>query len=402
MAATTQAALLLVFVSIVCGDEGITRKLNVTQEWDTSCMAQLNDEARCAGLPLVHVTATSAQDTLHALVSLWAAPSCLLLKTPLDAQLSLNWTALSSGDTAGGVTADVVLAAYGVSLDQLIEFDDPEDRADLTHDNATRMAPLALNMSLDARQLKVTSAKEMVVIEIKAPLNSSFWPGTVGNVTFRVEVLNSDRRTDELPHLQETGNSIVAGVVLDKLLTNSGFKHSRFGIQLTTVGNETQKLAETESLDDEYTPGVFKLISLSSAAADAGFLQWRPVAYTSSEYTIEHSTTARHYKAQDAAGLVSPLLTAFNFGATQQARQLNLTFGLSEDGWYTDTKYAAWETTVGLGTPPTDQFSIMVILLLGIGLGLPTVALIGGGVWMAVRKVRGQSSAASRLLAEEE
>ena len=37
-------------------------------------------------------------------------------------------------------------------------------------------------------------------------------------------------------------------------------------------------------------------MSLSSAAAtSSGYLQWRPVAYTAAEYSIEHSTTAHHY-----------------------------------------------------------------------------------------------------------
>ena len=57
---------------------------------------------------------------------------------------------------------------------------------------------------------------------------------------------------------------------------------------------------------------------------------------------------------------------------------------------------------MGIGAPPADQFSLMVILLLSIGLGLPTVALIGGGVWMIVRRVRGQSPAPANLLVEEE
>ena len=60
------------------------------------------------------------------------------------------------------------------------------------------------------------------------------------------------------------------------------------------------------------------------------------------------------------------------------------------------------ELTVGLGAPPEDEFSLMVILLLGIGLGLPTVALVGGGVWMLVRRLRGQTPARASLLTEEE
>ena len=173
-----------------------------------------------------------------------------------------------------------------------------------------------------------------------------------------------------------------------------------------TVCNETsQSLTVTKSLDDEYTPGVFKVSSdvsqlmavtwdhifcfffglpslwnynstpkikiflllkmtelsvatkgmfrhvltvcvprgqLVSLSSPGGFLQWRPVAYTDPESTIEHSTSAREYGVQPAPGPpASPLLAAW-FGPSVPGRQLNVTFGLSEDGWYKDTRYAAW------------------------------------------------------------
>ena len=94
-------------------------QLNVTREWDTSCLQQLDNET-CSDHPLAHVAATSQQDTVHVLVSLWAAPSCLLLRTPRDAQLSINWTLLlDPDDPQGALAADGVMAAYGVSLDQV-------------------------------------------------------------------------------------------------------------------------------------------------------------------------------------------------------------------------------------------------------------------------------------------
>ena len=43
----------------------------------------------------------------------------------------------------------------------------------------------------------------------------------------QVTMLNTARRTEELPHLQQTGDSVVAGLVLDKLNTSSGFSHTR-------------------------------------------------------------------------------------------------------------------------------------------------------------------------------
>ena len=74
----------------------------------------------CSSHPLAHVAATSQRDTVHVLVSLWDAPSCLLLRTPRDAPLSINWTRLlDPDDTQGAVEADGVMAAYGVSLDQV-------------------------------------------------------------------------------------------------------------------------------------------------------------------------------------------------------------------------------------------------------------------------------------------
>ncbi|XP_043225608.1 glycosylated lysosomal membrane protein-like [Amphibalanus amphitrite] len=404
--AVTVLLLLLGLSSGVYCDEGVTRKLTVTREYD-ACMDQLNDSTTCSSHQLGHVVSESAADTLHVLVSLWAQPSVLLLHLPAAAPPpSIDWTLLTGANTTGAIQADQVLSSYGLSLDQLIEFDDPEDTADVTHANATSLRPFALDIvapgAVVSNWTSTNDSGEQGGIHVRAPpLNASDWTA-VGNVTFSVEVLDTSRRTDELPHLQQTGTSAVASLVLDKLLTSSGYKHSRFGVQMTTVGNRSQSLQVIKSLDDEYTPGVFKLVSLSSSATSAGYLQWRPVAYTAPEYIIEHSTTARHYAVRAAnATAASPLLRAY-FGERALTHQLNVTFGLSEDGWYTDAKYSAWELTVGIGAPPEDEFSLMVILLLGFGLGLPTVALVGGGLWMAVRKVRGQSASPASLLVEEE
>jgi len=46
--------------------------------------------------------------------------------------------------------------------------------------------------------------------------------------------------------------------------------------------------------------------------------------------------------------------------------------------------------SVGLGTPITDSFSLLVILVIAIGLGIPLLLIIGGGIFIMCKRVRGQ------------
>lgn len=41
---------------------------------------------------------------------------------------------------------------------------------------------------------------------------------------------------------------------------------------------------------------------------------------------------------------------------------------------------------VGVGTPPSDFFSVLVIAIMAVGLGTPLLLLIVGGVYICVRK----------------
>jgi len=384
---------------MVLADDEITRLLHT--ELSPGCNGTL-PSATCDTHQLLYVRATDSSSTVHALVSLWDTPAVLMLKTPPDVNVSINWTKLVSSDSTGAIQATgVVTAAYGLSIDQLIEFDDPSDTGDLNSaKNWTNTSLSALR--LGAGVPRITTGSEAVTLELESPGLNETGLGTAGTVALKFLLLSSDRRQDDLPHLLQTGSSAIAGLVLKGLQTDSGYQHPRFGLWLTAVGSQKQHLSLTKSLDDEFTPGVFKLLSLESGAS--GFLQWRPVAYTDPDFTIEHSTTAREYNVTtDQQPPASALLRAYNFDSGAWRNQLPVTFGLTEDGWYTDSNYAAWSLTVGLGAPPADTLSIMVILLLGIGLGLPTVALLGGGVWIVVRKVRGGGNAGrSSLIAAQD
>jgi len=40
--------------------------------------------------------------------------------------------------------------------------------------------------------------------------------------------------------------------------------------------------------------------------------------------------------------------------------------------------------------PITDSFSLLVILVIAIGLGIPLLLIIGGGIFIMCKRVRGQ------------
>ena len=49
-------------------------------------------------------------------------------------------------------------------------------------------------------------------------------------------------------------------------------------------------------------------------------------------------------------------------------------------------------TLIGFGAPPGDSLSLTVIAILLAGVVLPLIVIIGGGIYMAVRKYKRRSS----------
>jgi Lysosomal transcription factor, NCU-G1 len=78
-----------------------------------------------------------------------------------------------------------------------------------------------------------------------------------------------------------------------------------------------------------------------------GFMEWRPVAYTSPEMNIEASTSTVHYAMKNVsqAYLKGSLLRDFyGHKLTHQLvpQAINVSFGISEDGFYNAAHFNAW------------------------------------------------------------
>ena len=69
-------------------------------------------------------------------------------------------------------------------------------------------------------------------------------------------------RSSILPHLAFTENSTQVDFVFDRVETKESFTNARLAMELATVVSEPENqftLNVSQSLDDEYTPGVFKV-----------------------------------------------------------------------------------------------------------------------------------------------
>nr|KAG5703692.1 hypothetical protein BaRGS_022981 [Batillaria attramentaria] len=74
------------------------------------------------------------------------------------------------------------------------------------------------------------------------------------------ELNHEQGRDDDLPRLLFNANNTQINFVLDKFVPS--FNKSRFALEVVMVSQETSDsmyLEETKSIDDEYSPGVFRL-----------------------------------------------------------------------------------------------------------------------------------------------
>ena len=104
----------------------------------------------------------------------------------------------------------------------------------------------------------------------------------------------------------------------------------------------------SKSIDDERTPGIFKLWKLKlSTKAGSFFASWKPVAY--SENTRSHGCqTFSHNFPKSASGklpkdttypetIMSSLLNK-----DIDAYTMTVSFGQTKDKWYRSTNFRSW------------------------------------------------------------
>ncbi|XP_029919563.1 glycosylated lysosomal membrane protein [Myripristis murdjan] len=341
------------------------------------------------GVALLHVRALGDNDTLHFLFCSQGAPTLLLVHTnTTNSTVKVDWPGFLARNTTGSLQVEPqssVLYSSALLFSRLWEYDDVNDTAD----------PQALPPSsfLPPLELQNFSWTGLDAAAPTAQLCAS--PGLANSsLCLQFSVFESEGRDPMWPRLLHNDNSSQLRVWLDKLTPRAN--HSRFSLELQAVGGAypLDRVEVLRSIDDEYTPSIFKVSQWVASPANSsevlGFVQWKPVAYRQADAVLEVATPCRHSTPGPVGGAAaaSGLVRAF-YGPEPPARGLNISFGMAGAPLYNTTRFLSWTLLVGVGSPPVDSFSLLVLVIMAVGLGTPMILLLVGGVCVLTRKRAG-------------
>ncbi|NWW49021.1 GLMPB protein, partial [Pedionomus torquatus] len=347
---------------------------------------QYNPGWNNSSVNLLHVRAAGPADTLHYVWSSIGAPAVLLVATASGSSvLRLDWTRLLSPHPAGAVWIDPpssVLYSAAVVFTKVFEYREAEEPEELfypTYD-LSGFSWESINRTLNHTALTA----EFSGVPAADP-DGGF---SNGSVRFRVTAYGAGGRDRRLPSLQHTANSSQVEFVLAGVAPRGN--GSRFALEVATVeeAGVEQELRSTRSIDDEYTPTIFEMLSLVARSPNdssrRSFLQWKATAYGSRSPRREDNIQCRSGGLQVANWTLptSSIVRAYfgeGVGSSYTVSAINISFGGEDGEVYQEKRYLSWSALLGFGQPPRDTFSPLVISIMAVALGTPLALLLLGG-----------------------
>ncbi|CAG0923833.1 unnamed protein product [Notodromas monacha] len=183
--------------------------------------------------------------------------------------------------------------------------------------------------------------------------------------------------------------------------------YSRFAFPVKIVSSDNSRANndgffqdDHASLDDEFSPGVFELLKVMSSnimkSLPGSFLIWRPIAYLTNARDFNDATAVKVSQLKDVDSMGSHDLDSVlgavfgNRTLAVKMQAMNVSFGLPEDGFFFGTNYTVWNLVVGLGLPPKDNFSPLIISAIIVVVTAPIAIGISGVVCLAVKRISGR------------
>ncbi|XP_005411726.1 PREDICTED: glycosylated lysosomal membrane protein [Chinchilla lanigera] len=339
---------------------------------------------------LLHIQAVGTNSTLHYVWSTLGPPAVVLVATNTShSVLHINWTRLLSPEPEGGLTVlpmESVQFSSALIFTRLLEFDGVSEATAKPPGKPYPSYSLAefswnnITNSLHPDTLSATFQGH--------PKDDPTGAFANGSLAFRVQAFARSGRPARPPRLLHTADTCQLEVTL--VGASPRGNRSLFGIEVATLGRgpDCGRIQEQHSIDDEYAPAVFQLDQLLLGSVPSGFVQWRPVAFSqeqagrasalSCQASPLHPTLA-HSLPQ------SPVVQAF-FGLQQNYCTFSLTFGASTGPGYWDQRYLSWSMLLGVGPPPVDALSPLILGIMAVALGTPGLVLLGGGLVLLLRR----------------
>jgi len=204
-----------------------------------------------------------------------------------------------------------------------------------------------------------------------------------GFITVQVHLSNESGRMEEDPKLRFSENSTLVDIGLD-ITSIPGFyvqkpRKARLGIELASGNTYTPSSAR--SFDDSHTPALFRYDILYDAQPSGVYMMWRPVVYTDAKRSVISSLNMGG--PSNKTGTTSSLLTKYYEESDVSCIELEL---LPPDGSDSLSDSFYWTVAMGLGKPETEGLSLVGSVLTVLIVGLPCLAVIGGGLLILYRR----------------
>lgn len=370
------------------GSESSNSKRNITSTFNEGCNISfcLKPQGK-SFVNVFHVTAVGENDTIHVLWSSYGALTGLVVRTKHDASLQIDWDIMQRKErNTSAITfhpEGSVLFSSATIFNRLIEYNDSTDTADLRKSNVTKMTQFE---TFDWQNFNSTIDSEDHTGTFLSHQNG-------GNISLMVQSFEDDSRGEVLPRLQCTSNSSYFELALSNLST--AFLKSRFAIELLFVGRGKQNFSTSKSIADQYTPSVFYVDNIKFGESDGGqggYVSWKPVVYTQKMRDVTDGKMVRQYglnTTSDPSHLPAYSIAHAFYGDLDQIHvsSMNLSFGNDGDDPYSGTKFAVWGGLIGYGEAPIDGLSLLIIVVISAGLGLPALMIVGGGSVLCLKRL---------------
>ncbi|XP_057582456.1 glycosylated lysosomal membrane protein isoform X1 [Hippopotamus amphibius kiboko] len=335
---------------------------------------------------LLHIRAVGTNSTLHYVWSSLGPPAVLLVATNTpNSTLSVNWSLLISSHPDGGLMVlpkESIQFSSALVFTRLFEFDSTNTSDTAAKPPGKSYPPYSLanftwnniSDSLDPATLSATFRGH--------PSHDPTGAFANGSLAFRVQAFSRSGRPAQPPRLLHTADTCQLEVAL--VGASPQGNRSLFGLEVAALGQgpDCPSVQEQRSIDDEYTPAVFQLDQLLWGSLPSGFMQWRPVAFSQKQGSRESAMPCQASPLYPTLAYLpqSPIVRAF-FGP-QNFCAFNLTFGASTGPGYWDQHYLSWSMLLGVGTPPVDALSPLVLGIMAVALGAPALMLLAGGLFL--------------------
>lgn len=352
------------------------------------------------GVGLVHLRGLGDNDTLHFVLCNAGAPALLLVHSnSTRSAVTVDWPEFINSSSAGSLRVEPessITYSSALVFTRLWEYDDVNNTADPQKAAESSFYPPYELQNFIWSELNTTlNQSEHTVVLCGGEKTQSF---SNGSLCLQVSVFESQGRDEAWPSLLHNANSSQLRVWINGVTPRGN--NSRFILEFQSVGDAgfQSRVDMRSSIDDEYTPSIFKVSEWVSSPVNSssvwGFSQWKPVAYRKARPVFEDATACRHSELVFVNGTPPSAVIQAYFTHNTRIYGLNISFGLAEDPvFYDATKYISWTVLMGLGDPPSDSFSPLIIIIITVGLVTPLVFIILGGVFVCVRKRTSQSTA---------